>query len=170
MDHSAITRRRFMIAAIALSGTTASLSVLQPIGAWAQSNDSRRPGRDMVRMARLLYPHDALSDGVYAEILGDALSAAAADDSFAVVLDDVGAALESQTGGDFVEADEADQIAAMRAIENESAFATIRATVRDGIYQHPACWEIIGYGGPSFEKGGYLHRGVGEIDWLPEGE
>ena len=124
----------------------------------------------MVRMARLLYPHDALSDGVYAEILGDALSSTAANDSIAVLLDDVGAALDSQTGDDFVMADEATQIAAMRAIEDGSAFTAIQAAVRTGVYQHPACWDAIGYGGPSFQDGGYLHRGVGEIDWLPEGE
>ena len=171
MHHSVITRRRFMVAAITISGTKASMSVLQPISAWAQASDARRrPDREMVRMARLLYPHDALSDGVYAGILGAALSATAADESFAVLLDDVGAALDSQTGGDFVTADEAAQIAAMRVIEGYTAFTAIQAAVRTGVYQHPACWKAIGYGGPSFQDGGYLHRGVGEIDWLPEGE
>jgi len=170
MDHSMITRRRFMVAAMTLSGTTASMSVLQPISVWAQASDGGRPDHDMVRMARLLYPHDALSDDVYAEILGDALSATAVDDSFAVLLDDVGAALDSQMGSDFVTADEAAQIAAMRVIEGDSAFIAIQEAVRTGVYQHPACWEAIGYGGPSFQDGGYLHRGAGEIDWLPEGE
>lgn len=170
MDHSVITRRRFIVAAISISGTTASISVLQPISAWAQSSDGRRPDCAVVRMARLLYPHDALSDDVYAEILGDALSATAADDSFAVLLDDTCAALDLHTGGDFVSADEAAQIAAMRVIEGGTAFTAIQAAVRASVYQHPACWEAIGYGGPSFQDGGYLHRGFGEIDWLPEGE
>lgn len=170
MGQTVTTRRRFVIAAITLSGTTASMSVLQPISAWAQANDGRQPDRDMVRMARLLYPHDALSDGVYAEILGDTLSSTAANDSIAVLLDDVGVALDSQTAGDFFLADQATQIAAMRAIENNSAFTAIQAAVRTGVYQHSACWDAIGYGGPSFQDGGYLHRGVGEIDWLPEDE
>jgi len=170
MDQSVITRRRFMVAAIALSGTTASMSILQPVSAWAQASDGGRPNPDMIRMARLLYPHDALSDGVYADILGDALSATAAEDSFAMLLDAVGEALDSQIDGSFVMADEADQIAAMRVIEGDAAFTAVQAAVRTGIYQHPACWKVIGYGGPSFQDGGYLHRGAGEIDWLPEGE
>jgi hypothetical protein len=156
------TRRRFLAAAITLAGST----TLQPLIAWAQSGS--RPAAAMVRMARLLYPHDALADDVYAEVLGDALSAATQE--FADMLDLASAELDARTGGDFLAADEADQIVAMRAIENDAAFSAIRATVRDGVYQHPACWELIGYGGPSFKDGGYLHRGAGEIDWLPEGE
>jgi hypothetical protein len=27
---------------------------------------------------------------------------------------------------------------------------------------------MLGYEGPSFERGGYLNRGAGDIDWLPE--
>lgn len=168
MNYFVITRRKFMVAAIALSGTTASTSVLQPISAWAQASDGRHPGRDMLRMARLLYPHDSLSDDVYAEILDAALLATAVDESFAVMLGDVGAALDSQTGGDFVAAGETAQLAAMRVIDGDTAFVAIQAAVRTGVYQHPACWAAIGYGGPSFQDGGYLHRGVGEIDWLPE--
>jgi hypothetical protein len=170
MKHAEATRRNFIVAAIALSGTAASLSVLRPIRAWAEESNSALPNPGMARMARLLYPHDALSDDIYSEILGAALAATAADDSFAVLLADVGDALDSQTGGNFVTADEASQIAAMQSIEGHAAFNIIQAKVQAGVYQHPACWKAIGYGGPSFQAGGYLNRGVGEIDWLPEVE
>ncbi len=170
MRHCVNTRRRFLVAAITLSGSAVSMSILQPIRTWARTSDGSRPDTAMVRMARLLYPHDALADDVYAEILGDALSATAADGSFALLLDKVGAALDSQTGGDFLTADEASQIAAMRVIDEDTVFAAIQTSVRTGVYLHPACWDAIGYGGPSFQAGGYLHRGAGEIDWLPENE
>jgi hypothetical protein len=29
-------------------------------------------------------------------------------------------------------------------------------------------WDLLGYEGPSFDKGGYLHRGFNDLDWLPE--
>lgn len=170
MGNDTTSRRRFIAAAIALSGSAASISVLQPINAWAQARDGRRPDAGIVAMARLLYPHEALSDDVYSEVLGDALSGTAADNVLANSLDEAGAALDLRTGGDFIGASEDAQIAAMRAIEQDQAFAAIRAHVRDGLYLHPACWEVIGYGGPSFQDGGYLHRGAGDIDWLPEGE
>jgi hypothetical protein len=170
MSYSTTSRRRFIVGLISLSGTTASMSVFQSIGAWAQDSDGHSLDPGVVRLARLLYPHDALPDNVYAEVLGDALFAMTADDTFGLLLDDVGAALDLHAGSDFVKAGQADQIAAMRAVESEPAFTIIQKAVRDGIYRHPACWEVIGYGGPSFQDGGYLHRGVGEIDWLPENE
>jgi hypothetical protein len=27
--------------------------------------------------------------------------------------------------------------------------------------------ELLGYEGPAYEKGGYLHRGFDDLDWLP---
>jgi hypothetical protein len=127
-----------MVAAIALSGTSAAISVLQPIRAWAQASDGRSPGPAMVRMARLLFPHDALTDDVYAEVLGAALSATSADGSFAALLDEAGAELDTHSGGDFLAASEAARIAAMEAIETDTAFQAIRINVLMGVYQHPA--------------------------------
>jgi hypothetical protein len=37
-----------------------------------------------------------------------------------------------------------------------------------GVYNNPDIWPLIGYEGPAFEKGGYLLRGVGDINWLPK--
>jgi hypothetical protein len=28
-------------------------------------------------------------------------------------------------------------------------------------------WELVGYEGPSYDRGGYLHRGFDDLDWLP---
>ena len=164
MHDSISTRRRFIAAAVSLYGST----TLQPVIGWAQAGNGDRPGAEVIRMARLLYPHAALSDDVYADVLGDVLAQSAAE--FADALDEMAATLDSNTGTDFLRADEAAQVTAMRAIEGEAVFKAIRAKVRDGLYLHPACWKVIGYGGPSFQDGGYLHRGAGEIDWLPEGE
>ncbi len=51
-----------------------------------------------------------------------------------------------------------------------SFFAAIQWAVKIRVYNHPAIWELLDYEGPSFEQGGYLNRGAGEIDWLPEAE
>ena len=164
MQDPTSTRRRFVTAAIALYGSAS----LQPVIVWAQSGAGGRPDADVVRMARLLYPHDALLDDVYAEVLGDAISQA--ETAFTTWLDEIAGALDAATKGDFLAAGEAAQIAAMSALEDEAAFTAIQAKVRDGLYLHPACWKVVGYGGPSFQDGGYLHRGAGEIDWLLEDE
>jgi hypothetical protein len=120
----------------------------------------------MIRVARLMFPHDGVDDIVFAEILDNALSATAADDSFASTLD----AAERALGDEFSTLSEDAQIAALESRQGETFFSSIFAEVRARLYDHPACWQVIGYGGPSFQDGGYLHRGAGEIDWLAEGE
>jgi hypothetical protein len=175
MDQRQLTRRRFIVSVIALSG--AAGSALQPdlfavSRAWAASaaplDDSLRQA--MVRMARLLFPHDALTDDVYAEILDRALSDTANGKAFARQLEATAEALARQSGDNWAQLDESAQIEAMRRIEAEPFFAAIQNHVRAGIYNGAAFWKHVGYPGPSKVFGGYLHRGAGDIDWLPEDE
>ena len=175
MDQHRLTRRRFIAAVVALSG--AAGSALHPdlfavSRAWAGSasplDDSLRQA--MVRMARLLFPHDALADDVYAEILDRALSDTASGEEFAGHLEATADALARQSGDSWAQLDESEQIEAMRRIEAEPYFAAIQNYVRGGIYNGPAFWKHVGYPGPSKGFGGYLHRGAGDIDWLPEDE
>lgn len=175
MKESTASRRRFIVASIAFSGLVSGTfgpSVLRLGKAWAQSDDDleRSTLNAMVRMARLLYPHDAISDEVYAEVLDQALTATAGDDSFAAVLRAAEDALNAQQSADFVALDEDAQIAAMTAVEDMDFFAAIQSAVSQRLYYHPAIWTLLGYEGPSYQQGGYLNRGAGEIDWLPEAD
>lgn len=173
MDPHQLTRRRFVVSVVALSGAVGV--ALRPdlfavSRAWAESSAPLDPAlRDtMVRMARLLYPHDALPDTVYAEILDQALSDLAASEEFTAQLEAAAAALDAGVDGSWSDLDEAAQVEAMRRIESEPHFVAIRNRVRAGIYMSPAFWQYVGYPGPSKGFGGYLRRGAGDIDWLPE--
>jgi len=175
MSDLTTNRRRFLVAAITFSGLAAGTlgpSMLRLSSAWAQAaGEITQSTLDaMVRMARLLYPHDAISDEVYAAVLDQVLASTAGDGSFAEVLGAAEEALNAQQSADFTELDEQAQIAAMQAIEGMGFFGAIQSAVRSKLYNHPAVWKHLGYEGPSFAKGGYLHRGSGDIDWLPEGE
>ncbi len=120
----------------------------------------------MVQMARKLLPHDGIDDDVYAGILDEAMAATAADRSFAATLGQA----ESALPADFMSLDEAAQVAALQAVQGEVFFVTIFVAVRTLLYDNPAAWDVIGYEGPSWQKGGYLNRGAGQIDWLPEAD
>ena len=175
MSDLTTNRRRFLVAAITFSGLAAGTlgpSMLRLSSAWAQAADEITQSTldAMVRMARLLYPHDAISDEVYAAVLDQVLASTAGDGSFAEMLGAAEEALNAQQPADFTELDEQAQIAAMQAIEGMDLLGAIQNAVRSKLYYHPAVWEHLGYEGPSFAKGGYLHRGSGDIDWLPEGE
>jgi len=98
MNHNRMTRRRFVVAVIALSGAAGSAlapGLFESSRAWAASYGQVDEGvrRAMVRVARLLYPHDALADDVYAGVLDQVLSDVAAGRDFARQLEEAHAAL-----------------------------------------------------------------------------
>ena len=164
MRDRTLTRRRFLVAAITFSGVATGTTLLSASKAWAQSADG--PDAAMLRLSRLMFPHDGVSDEVFADILDDALGATAADGSFAATLDAAANALPA----DFMALDEASQVEALNSVQDESFFGAIFFNVRLRLYNHPAVWAVLNYEGPSWQKGGYLNRGAGEIDWLPEAD
>lgn len=166
MRETSTTRRRFMVAALALAGVSLSPAALRQSRVWAQSGG--RPDATMIRIARSLAPHDALSDDDYADVLNVAL------DAMAGSLDDqLGAAetaLDDASGGDFMSADTETQLAALTSIQGAAFFPGILWAVKTFLYSHPAGWRALDYEGPSWQQGGYMNRGAGEIDWLPEAD
>jgi hypothetical protein len=175
MRSIAFDRRKFLVAVVTFTGVgagTFGTALLRVGRAWAQAGPALDGStRDaLVRMARLLYPHDAISDEVYGQALDAALTSTSGDASFADTLRQAETALDAQQDAKFVELDEAEQLAALGAVEGSAYFGVIQQAVRSRFYNHAAVWEHLGYGGPSFAQGGYLNRGAGEIDWLPEAE
>jgi hypothetical protein len=164
-------RRRFLVAAVTFAAAAAGTfgpACLRLGRAWAQGGvglDARTKDA-LVRVARLLYPHDGIADEVYAQVLDAALASTAGDGSFADTLREADGALNAQQDAPFIELDETRQLAALRAVEHRDFFSAVQSAVRIRFYNHPAVWERLGYGGPSFARGGYLNRGAGEIDWL----
>lgn len=173
MNDAKTTRRRFLVAAIALSGFasgTIGPSMLRISSAWAGSRAGveRKILNAMVRMARLLFPHDAMSDEVYGSVLDAALTGAADDRSFASTLQAAEKALNAARHHNWLDLDENEQIAVMLELQGEAFFTAIQGAVRAGLYLNPVFWKHIAYPGSSKEFGGYLHRGSDDIDWLPE--
>ena len=121
MNQRRLSRRRFVVALAAFwggAGSTLAPGLLSTSLAWANSED---PADDevhaaMVRMARLLYPHDALPDDVYAAVLDQVLSDTASGKEFGTQLDAAAAALDERSGVSWLALDAAAQIDAMRSI------------------------------------------------------
>ncbi len=155
------TRRRFLTtighASLGLWAGTSS-----PHGAFAQTLAGLEPDtlvlRTLTRMARLIYPHDKLSDAVYTTIVGDLLEVP----QNASVLRTGVASL-----GNFLDLDEARQIATLEQIEDGPFFNAVKTPVMWAIYNAADLWALIDYPGPSFQFGGYIDGGFDDIDWLP---
>ena len=132
--------------------------------AWA----STATDAELTRLARLLFPHAAIPDEVYAQVAGTVFQNFAAQAATAGLFDAAEAALDAELDGSWFDADEEAQIRALHKIQGEAFFAAIVGGLRGGFYYHPAVWQHLGYPGSSIEHGGYRNRGFNDIDWLPE--
>jgi hypothetical protein len=118
--------------------------------------------------ARTMYPHDALLDDVYARV-GEKLDEAAREDSgVARLIEDGVSALNG--GMPFAELPADDQLKELQEIEGSDFFELVRSTAVVEVYSDQRTWQLVGYEGPSFDKGGYIERGFNDLDWLPDPE
>lgn len=155
------TRRRFLTTVGQASlGLWASTS--NPHDAFAQTLAGLEPDavvlRTLTRMARLIYPHDNLPDDVYAIIAGDLLEV---PQNASLLRTGVSSL------GNFLELDEARQIATLEQIQDSPFFNAVKTPVMWAVYNATELWALIDYPGPSFPFGGYINRGFDDIDWLP---
>lgn len=122
----------------------------------------------LTAVARTMYPHDALPDDVYARV-GERLAEAARQDPGAArMIEDGVAALDGARPFTDRSADE--RLEALKGIEGSGFFELVRSTAVVEVYSDQRTWRLVGYEGPSFDQGGYLHRGFNDLDWLPDPE
>jgi hypothetical protein len=119
--------------------------------------------------ARTMYPHDALPDDVYARV-SEKLAEAAREDSGAAGTIEDGVSALNDDGRPFAGLPAEEQLEALKRIEGSDFFELVRATAVTEVYSDQRTWKLVGYEGPSFDKGGYINRGFNDLDWLPDPE
>jgi len=144
-----------------------ALAMLGSIGAYSATGELSEQDNDaLLRMARLLYPHQKLSDEVY-ETAFQISSTNIKDPSTIEAFERGAEMLDVAAQGNWFASDRDAQIDALKSIEKSEFFVTVQEAVRTQLYQDPVVWELIGYPGPSAPLG-YIDRGFDDIDWLPE--
>jgi len=118
------------------------------------------------RICFLMFPHPEAGDGPYE----NAVEAIRADlvtrpDIASLVVEGV-AALDGQQEGSWVGLPEPAQLAALERTQESPFFHWLYGRAIESLYNDERIWALIGYGGSSMEKGGYLERGFDDIDWL----
>ncbi len=117
----------------------------------------------LLRMLRVAYPHDRFPDAPYvrtAKTVADA-------DADGLLADGL-AALNQAAGGDFGSLSESEATAVLERMSQTPFFKLVHATTVVALYDDHEVWDLLGYEGEAFEKGGYLHRGFDDLDWLPK--
>jgi hypothetical protein len=118
--------------------------------------------------ARIMYPHEALPDDVYARVGAKLTEAARQDSLTAQTIEEGASALNGRRA--FLELSANEQLRALKEIEGSEFFELVRSTAVVEVYSDPRTWRLLGFEGPSFEKGGYIDRGFNDLNWLPDPE
>lgn len=174
MSKTTINRRQFLQTSTrgVAGGVAATVmpSLLLNVDAWAAELGTLNKGSAevLLRLCRLLYPHDKLHDGYYATCVEGLDTKAANDSALAEQLNAGVAALNQAHDGNFLALGEAAQVEALEALQATPFFQTVRGHMVVALYNQPKVWTELGYEGPSYPFGGYLERGFDDVDWLPE--
>jgi hypothetical protein len=124
----------------------------------------------LVSIYRTMFPHNTVPDEFYEHVVRKLDDKAAQDqDLFGFLCNGV-EALNSQTGCAWTSLMEEARLQALKRVEETSFFQRLRSDFVLHFYSNPAIWPIFGYEGPSNDRGGYLHRGFNDIDWIKREE
>lgn len=122
----------------------------------------------LIRVLRVAFPHPRFPDGPYERTADTILQEAENSTWFRVALTQGLLTLGHLAGGDFRALDDEDATKVLRRIESTEFFGFVRRTTVLNLYDNEDVWEVLGYEGPSFDKGGYITRGFNDLDWLPD--
>lgn len=167
-------RRGFLAGSgAAVAGGVALLSSAGLFAADSRSaqNIGEENNRTLLRMARDIFPHDDLEDKYYQDVMMPLAKRAESDPDLLELLLVGVAALDqearAQSGTRYLTiAREAERVTVLKAMEPTPFFQKIKGDLMMGIYNNPEIWKVFGYGGSSWQYGGYISRGYDEIDWL----
>lgn len=129
---------------------------------------TERQRKVLFRLIRVAYPHDRFPDSPYERTAKQVEEAASASDDDLEALAKGLDLLDADSDGDFAALDEEAATAALRAIDQQPFFRQIHSTTVVALYDDREVWDLLGYEGSSFDKGGYVGRGFDDLDWLPD--
>jgi hypothetical protein len=121
------------------------------------------------RIAYLLFPFPQLGMEPYQRVVTGMQQAAGKQADLISLVTEGVALLDSAAEQAWLDLPQSEQIALLKQIENSAFFQWALPAARSRLFQDPQVWALIGYEGSSLEKGGYLHRGLNDIDWLDQG-
>jgi len=154
------------LAALIVTGN----AVISPKSAWGMETTALKPETmaTLIQMSRDVYPHDQLADKYYAVAAKDHEVQAGKDEAHKTLIEEGIADLDKRAGeGGYRGLGwEEERVAILRQIEGTPFFQAVRGGLVVSLYNQKEIWPIFGYEGESFSKGGYIHRGFDDIEWL----
>lgn len=133
------------------------------------SADARARQRTLTSMVRAMFPHDRFPDGPYERVVQALVEDAAGDPRSEGLIRQGLVDLDAAAGetGAFAELDGAAALRVLRGMEGTPFFELVRAKVVLTLYDDHEVWELLGYQGPCFDRGGYAPEECADLRWLP---
>ena len=160
-----ITRREFVRLTITLALTSLSGrgSAAGNAAVMADSSDKL-----LFDISYQLFPHEHLSRKVYKQVAAQLNDKINQSPELLASAENALATLAGNDGHNWSELPQTGQATALATIQHTPFFQFVLNETLSGIYRHPLTWELLGFEGSSLEFGGYINRGLSDIDWLPE--
>lgn len=124
--------------------------------------------RTLIALIRAAFPHPRVPGTAYERAADTVQQQAEATVWMRVKLAQGLDSLQGLTGGRFHELSPQEAHLVLLRVQHTSFFGFVRQTVVVNLYEDEEVWEVLGYEGPSYHKGGYIDRGFDDLDWLPE--
>ena len=165
-------RREFLkTSAIVVAGTAAAASGLIGNTLADQSPKlttlDQHEGETLLKVTRQIFPHKNIDDGPYMKVVQELDEAAKSDPATAKVLRDGVVQLDKAHNQKFVELTEVQQVETLKTVQEGPFFQQVHKVELSSFYSNPAVWKVLGYQGPAYKFGGYIHRGFDDLAWLP---
>lgn len=124
--------------------------------------------RTLVRMLEVMFPHDSFPKGPYERTAQQVLEDAAGNPRSLAQLCQGLHDLDRLREMPFMQLDNAVAVTVLRGVQDAPFFVHVLGIASVKLYDDHEVWDLLGYEGSSFDKGGYIERGFNDLDWLPE--
>jgi Glu-tRNA(Gln) amidotransferase subunit E-like FAD-binding protein len=180
MNKISISRRRFLKYGSLSSLTSkyflsSTAGLLHALSVYATEPDSLNDNdiKLLFSILRQMYPHNVLSDIHYQKVVESILETSASDEAVNEIIKNGISKLDTTVDktmvkNKWIESSPDEQLEALKKISKTEFFSKLKQTTINTLYNNHEVWEILGYEGNAFSKGGYLHRGFNDLNWLPE--
>ena len=122
----------------------------------------------LVRVLKVAFPHRGMPDGPYERTAEHILVTVSGNAFSTAQLGQGLVSLDACRDRPFAELAPDEALSVLQEIAQTPFFALVRSTTVVFLYSDREVWQVLGYEGESSDKGGYLHRGFDDLDWLPD--
>jgi hypothetical protein len=124
--------------------------------------------RTLIDLLRVAFPHSTFPIGPYQRTADAVIDKAAADPRLLALLVQGLLDVDQQRGVPFSDLDTETAEMVLRGLADTPFFAGVVGVAVVALYDDHEVWDLLGYEGPSYDKGGYVERGFNDLNWLPE--